>query len=64
MVMRIIKIYQLDISFSDHQKSQTELPAGAVHSKEAQCLSDTAGCVNSQNGGQNMKLYSFILPQN
>ncbi len=35
---------------SDHQKSPTELPAGAVQREEAQSLSDTAGCVNGPNG--------------
>lgn len=53
-------LFEMVLMVSDHQKSPTEPPAGAVHSEEAQRLSDTAGCVNSQNGGQNVKLYSFI----
>lgn len=48
----IFSIYdhRCDFLVSDHQKSPTELLAGAVHREEAQCLSDPAGCVSSPNG--------------
>jgi len=42
--------HQCDFFVSDHQKSPTELLARAVQREEAQCLSDTAGCVSSPNG--------------